>query len=392
MSLSSKWREWSDRAKWHRQVMQDRWDTLPTSRRSMIVAVLLGVTIATPIITASLVLRREGKASGSPRRVVLYTSIDEDIYRPILEAFTAKTDIQVRVVGDTEATKATGLVQRLIAEKDAPVADVWWSGEPLSTMILSKNAVLRKYASSIEGEFRPAGWPKGLRGSDGTWYGLALRARVIAFNTNRLKRDDAPTSLRALAEPRWRGKVGMARPQFGTTRLDMAALLAASGEQPFEAWLEALERNDLRLYDGNSSVVRALSTGEIEIGLTDTDDVHAGRRNAWPVDMVLIKPDPPRAPAVGLRSAGPILIPCTVALVKGGPNPTEATRLADYLIGVDAERALAAGPAKHWPIRPSLQREFSAQELPKGAELDWHAILDASDRAGAIVARVLGSK
>lgn len=392
MSLSSKWREWKDRAQWHRQVMQDKWETLPTSRRTLIIAALLAVTIATPVITASVVLRREGRASRPPRRVVLYTSIDEDVYRPIVEAFTAKTDIQVRVVGDTEATKATGLVQRLIAEKDAPVADVWWSGEPLSTMILAKNGVLRKYASVAEAEFRSSGWPEGLRAQDGTWYGLALRSRVIAYNTNRVQKGDVPTALRMLAEPKWAGKVGMARPQFGTTRLHMAALVASNGEEAFREWLENMERNGLRLYDGNSSVVRALSVGEIELGLTDTDDVHAGLRNHWPVDMVFEKPDASRASVSGLRSAGPIEIPCTVGLVKGGPNPTEANRLVDYLIGAEAERMLAVGDAKHWPIRPALQREFSGQELPKAAGIEWGALLDASDRAGAIVARVLGSK
>lgn len=392
MSLSSKWREWKDRAQWHRQVMQDKWEALPASRRTFLIAALLGVTIAMPIITASISLRREGKASGPPRRVVLYTSMDEDLYRPILEAFTAKTDIQVRVVGDTEATKATGLVQRLIAENDAPVADVWWAGEPLSTMILAKNGVLKKFVAKAEADFRPNGWPKGLRGTDGTWYGLALRSRAIAFNTNRLKKEDVPTSFRALAEPKWRGKVGMARPQFGTTRMQMAALLGANDEQAFRAWLEALVQNDLRLYDGNSSVVRALSVGEIEIGLTDTDDVYAGLRNRWPVDMVLPKADPAKSSVVGLKTPGPIVIPCTVAVVKSGPNSTEAIRLADYLVGADAERALAASEAKHWPVRPTLQREFSGQELPKGAEPDWQAVFEASEKAGEIVSSVLGSK
>lgn len=392
MSVSSRWREWKDRANWHRQVMQDKWETLPTSRRTFLVAVLVGLSIATPVITGAVVLRRHGRPSQPPRKVVLYTSVDEDVYRPVLEAFTAKTDIEVRVVGDTEATKTTGLVQRILAERSAPVCDVWWSGEPLSTMILARNGALKKYASGVEKDFAPKGWPKAMRAPDGTWYGDALRSRVVAFNTNRLRKEDVPTALRLLTDPKWKGKIGMARPQFGTTRLHMAALLAASDPDTFRAWLEAMARNDLRLYDGNSSVVRALGVGEIEIGLTDSDDVHAGVRNRWPVDMVFAKADAPKASVAGLRSIGPVMLPCTAALVKGGPNPSEATRLADYLIGVDTERALAASEAKHWPIRPALQREFAAQELPKFGELDWQAILDASDKAGEIVAQVLGSK
>jgi iron(III) transport system substrate-binding protein len=57
--------------------------------------------------------------------VVVYTSVDAVFSRLIAESFTEETAIEVRLVPDTEETKSTGLLNRLIAEKGRPVADVF---------------------------------------------------------------------------------------------------------------------------------------------------------------------------------------------------------------------------------------------------------------------------
>ncbi len=61
--------------------------------------------------------------------VVVYTSLDQVFSEPILKAFEEKTGIKVKAVYDSEATKTTRLVNRLIAEKQSPQADVFWNSE-----------------------------------------------------------------------------------------------------------------------------------------------------------------------------------------------------------------------------------------------------------------------
>jgi hypothetical protein len=70
----------------------------------------------------------KGKKS-EPQEVVIYTSLDKVFSQPILEAFEKETGINVLDVYDSEATKTTGLVNRLIAEKDSPRADIFWNSE-----------------------------------------------------------------------------------------------------------------------------------------------------------------------------------------------------------------------------------------------------------------------
>ena len=70
--------------------------------------------------------------------------------------------------------------------------------------------------------------------------------------------------------------------------------------------------------EGNSHVVRRVGRGEAWIGLTDSDDLAAGLREGLPIAAV----DP---------GADGLVIPNTVALIRGSPNPDNGRRLMDFL-------------------------------------------------------------
>ncbi len=175
--------------------------------------------------------------------VVLYTSCDDYLLREIKPLFEKETGIKLLIVGDTEATKTTGLVQRVIAEKDRPRADVWWSNEALGTLKLAEEGLLAPSTPRALKEDFGGKWPAGLSSPDGLWWGFALRARVMVWAFRDSTISTMPQSLEYLTYPHWKGRVGMARPQFGTTRGHMAWLLASSGEEAFRAWLTGLRQN-----------------------------------------------------------------------------------------------------------------------------------------------------
>ncbi len=83
-------------------------------------AILLAILILCPIVSCN----RAGV-----KEVVVYTSVDQIFSEPILTDFERETGIRVRAVYDVEASKTTGLVNRLLAEKDRPKADVFWNSE-----------------------------------------------------------------------------------------------------------------------------------------------------------------------------------------------------------------------------------------------------------------------
>ncbi|MHC4308287.1 MAG: LptM family lipoprotein [Planctomycetota bacterium] len=55
--------------------------------------------------------------------VVVYVSEDQVFSEPILKEFETDTGIRVKAVYDTEETKSTGVMNRLIAEKGNPRGD-----------------------------------------------------------------------------------------------------------------------------------------------------------------------------------------------------------------------------------------------------------------------------
>jgi len=297
------------------------------------------------------------------RSIVLYSSADTELVKLVTDLFEKDTGIKVRWTGDTEQTKNTGLVQRILAEKDAPKADVWWSSEPFGTIRLAREGLFESYTSKKTEDSLPGGWPSSLRAPDNSWYGFAQRARVIVYNSEKVRKSDVPRTVAGLTDPRFKGRVGLARPQFGTTGGHMAAIAQIYGDEAFRAWLKALAENRVRLYDGNMSVVRAVSTGELLVGLTDTDDVWAGQRNKWPVELAYEPNDVASSPMgtfkggkleVMTLGAGPLLLPNTIALLKGSKNTKDAQRFIDFVLSEKVEKLLADSDSHNIPTRPRL--------------------------------------
>ncbi len=335
---------------------------------------------------ASLGLSSCGRSSTEPasKRIVLYSSADDEILRAVVDQFEKSEGLTVSLVTDTEATKTTGLVQRLLDERAAPRADVWWSSEPLGTVKLARENVL----DTLPSDAVPGYSPPILIGTGKTWVGFARRARVIASSTKRVPSTEQPRRLRDLTDPRWKSRLGIARPQFGTTRAHLAALLSVSNEKTLRGWL-LVEADQVSSTTATPSVVRAIAQGEIDAGLTDTDDAWAATRNGWAVDSAFESRDVQLGVENELPSPGPLLMPNTVALVRGGPNAEGALKLVRFLLTPGVERSLAGSDSRNVPVHPKIAEEFPALKVPSPWEPDWERVADASADAMRISAEVL---
>src|SRR5512138_1236068 len=126
----------------------------------------------------------------SAREVVVYTSVDQPFSQPVFEAFEKRTGIKVRAVYDTEETKSTGVLNRLIAEANSPQADVFWANDPVRPFVLVQRGLVEPYVSPAA-----AGIPAQFKAADGTWTGIGARARVLLINRDKIG-DGKPASIR----------------------------------------------------------------------------------------------------------------------------------------------------------------------------------------------------
>lgn len=321
--------------------------------------------------------------------VVLYYSADEPIARPVIEAFEKKTGIKVKGVGDNEAVKATGLAQRIRAEKDAPRADVFWNSEVLQTIALGREGLLAPHSSETA-DARP----ERFNDPNDLWHGFAQRARVFVYNTENppmvtINDETRPfRHARDAFHPVFHDMFVIARPEFGTTRDQIAAMQTLMGAGALQLWAFQMRRQDLRLVDGNAAVVRAVAMGEAKGGFADSDDVWAAKREGWPVEMVYFRFDELNTAGTEIvRPHGPLLIPNTAAKIRGGPNPENAALLIDFLLSAEVEEMLARSDSKNIPVRPEVAEKFPELAVTDPAEVDFQRMADDADEALSIFYR-----
>jgi iron(III) transport system substrate-binding protein len=282
--------------------------------------------------------RREDRASPA-QEVVVYCSVDDEYARPLCERFTQATSIEVKLVPDSEETKSTGLLNRLIAEKNRPQADVFWSGDPVRAAVLHARGISAPYRSP-----QVKGLPDEFSETEPHFTVFSARMRVIIFNKNLLAGKQPPTSIFDLVHPRFRGVACLANPLFGTTSMHAAALFHVLGEQPAKDFFRHLTENEVHMLSSNGEVRRRVAAGDFEIGLTDSDDANVAMKEGAPVSFVLPDQD----------SLGTLLVPNAVVLIAQSPNPGNARKFIDFLLSPDSERCLAESDAAQMPLRAGL--------------------------------------
>jgi iron(III) transport system substrate-binding protein len=327
---------------------------------------------------------------GSRPRVVLYCAQDREFAIDLLNRFEEESGLKVAAKFDTEANKSVGLYREIVAEKGRPRCDVFWNNEIVSTIRLQRQGLLDPYTSPSAKSY-----PEWAKAKDGAWTAFASRARVLAVNTKLVAERDRPRSLLELAEPKWRDRVAMARPMFGTTATQTACLFEVLGSDRARQYLTALKANGVQLAPGNKQAAewaargRTPSGSPVAVGVTDSDDAilehRAGR------DVALVFPDRDG----GEGRMGTLFIPNTLSIPKGCPNPEGAKSLIDYLLSPEVEKRLAEGPSAQIPLNPEVRAELPPQvETPTKLtvmRVDWAGAAELWDEAQAFVTKLFAA-
>ncbi|MEQ1858663.1 MAG: substrate-binding domain-containing protein [Chthoniobacteraceae bacterium] len=266
--------------------------------------------------------------------VVVYCAHDAVFAEEILRDFEMRSGVKVLVRYDTEATKSLGLVELLLAEKDAPRCDVFWNNEMLGTADLAERGVLAPH--------RGPGWeriPEQWKDADARWTGFAARLRVHIINTR-----NPATDLDDLS----RGAI--AKPLYGTTLTHYTALWHLWGPERLKTWHHESRARGLREVNGNGMVKDIVARGARDHGFTDTDDFFDAKDRGALVAMKPVRID-----------GASICIPNTVALIRGAPHEATARQLIDYLLSAEAEMALAKSKSRQIPLGPVDENQLPAE-------------------------------
>ena len=279
-----------------------------------------------------------GTKGGDKNSVVVYTSEDRVFSEPILKGFETETGIRVRMVFDTEETKSTGVMNRLIAEKNNPQADVYWANEPIRAVILKKKGILGAYKPKnfnlIKSMYKDA---------DGYWTGFSARARVFLAQKNSSYK---PDSYLSYIDPAARGHAAIANPLFGTTTTYIAALFTILGDDRGKDYLRKMKLNDIAITGSNGESADLVVRGDSDFSLVDSDDavnnIRAGKR----VRMIF----PDQGSGIGV-----LILPNAAMMIGNCPHPENAKKLIDYLVSARVEKRLAFADCAQIPLLPGVK-------------------------------------
>jgi iron(III) transport system substrate-binding protein len=305
--------------------------------------------------------------SSSGPELVVYSALDKEFAEPILESYGGVTGVTVLPKFDIESTKTVGLAEAIIQEKSRPRCDVFWNNEILHTLRLEKLGLLDPYQPTNAGDY-----PANMQSPVHTWHGFAARARVLIVNTNLVPEEKRPDSVLDLIDPEWKGRVGIAKPLFGTAATHAAVLFSKWGDDEAKKFFADVKEN-CKIEAGNKQVARDVASGALAWGVTDTDDAIGELESGMPVAIIY----PDQAP----DQMGTLFIPNTVAIIKGCPHPMEARRFVDSLLTPQIETQLAKSASAQIPLNKKVKDKLRT-ESPKtirAMEVDFQAASEKWD-------------
>lgn len=286
------------------------------------------------LFSLSLMLLGCSGTKDAPDTVTVYVSEDQVFSEPILKNFEKETGIRVNAVYDTEESKGTGVMNRLIAEKNNPQADVYWANEPIRAEVLRHKEILAPYKSP-----NAQGIPSIFQDKANYWTGFSARVRLFAVNS---KADKKPTSVLDYANPEFKGKGVIANPLFGTTTSHIAALFTLWGDIKAKTFLEALKANHTAISTSNGESADFVADGQYAFSLVDSDDAVSRLKQHAPITFVY--PDQKEG------EAGLFVVPNTVMLIRGAPHTKTGKKLIDYLLSKKTEKKLAFADCAQIPL------------------------------------------
>lgn len=283
------------------------------------------------LIIGFLLLQIPLSCSKTKEEIVVYTSVDQLFSEPILKDFEKDTGIKVKAVYDTEETKSTGVLNRLIAEKDNPQCDLFWSGDPVRSLVLKNKGITKAYESEVTKNIASV-----FKDATHHWVGFSARARVLIYNKNKLELEEVPQSIFDLTNEKYKGNVAIANPLFGTTTFHIAALFSVIGDEKAKQFLQDLKKNKVVIATSNGDVKKRVSQGEVACGLTDSDDAFEAIKEGAPIGIVFLDQN----------NLGSLIMPNTLTLINKSSNSSNAKKLADYLLSKETEAKLAISCAQ----------------------------------------------
>ena len=216
--------------------------------------------LAAAIVVTLLPLAACGSGGGgSGSGLTVYSGRNENLVRPLLDRFARTTGIDIHV----KYADTSELLPTLLEEGRNSRADVFFSQDAGALGELALKGMLRSVPADVLDLVDPR-----FRDDGGKWVGVTGRARVIAYNTDRLRPEEVPQSVLDVTDPKWKGRVGFP-PTNASFVAFVTALRETVGDDRTRQFLQGLKDNGAKRYDNNVLTLEGVASGDVDLGLVN---------------------------------------------------------------------------------------------------------------------------
>lgn len=275
--------------------------------------------------------------------VNVYSAREEQLIKPLLDAFSKDTGIKVNLVtGDDDP-----LLERLKREGANSPADVLITADAGRLYRATQNGSLQAIQSTKLNQAVPAN----LRDPENRWFGLTYRARVIFYNKDKVKPNELST-YEALADPQWQGRVCVRSSNSIYNQSLLASMIQADGAAQAENWAKGLVNNFARApAGGDRDQIKAVAAGQCDVALANT---------YYYAQMLYGKDAAQKAAAskVGLfwpnqNNRGTHINISGAGVTTAAKNKENAIKLLEYMVLDDAQRWYSSTNGE-FPVKPGI--------------------------------------
>jgi iron(III) transport system substrate-binding protein len=295
------------------------------------------------------------------KELVIYSSVDEENAKKILNEFTKATGIKVQMV-----FLSTGpALSRIEAEKANPQADVWF-GAPNENHIIAKNKGLTqpyvsRNASGIDANFRDP---------QGYWHAFYMNPLGMGTLVDELTKRNikAPATWTDLLNPAYKGLIQMPSPQSsGTALAVIMTLVQIYGENKAYEVMKAMNPNVQTYTQSGTGPAKSLAIGEAKIAIQFTPAFLQLIDEGYPVKVIF--------PTEGVGYESP-----AVSILQGAKNLESGKELADWIISRQGQETLGANKTFFFPVRKDVSAGKGLPKLSDIRLIEYDRIALAKDR------------
>ncbi len=297
----------------------------------------------------------------------VYAIIHDEETKALTDLFTRRTGIPVSYLH-----AATGeIINRVIAEKDNPKADVLLGGARSHHIQVENAGALSPYLSPYAQNV-----PAYARSADGAWTGFCVLTVGVGINKERFQAkfpDQAyPKTWDDLLNPAFKGEIVMTDPAASSTAyLFVQNQLQRLGWDDGWKYLLALAPLVGQFPDSGSAPSKLVGTGEYAVGISYLHALAKYRAQGFGVDLIAV-PE-----AVGD-------VDC-VAILKGAKQPAAARQFVDFILSPEGEE-LMSSISFTTPVNPNAQAQADIIPIEK-IDLIEYDFQKAAGQRNEVIAR-----